>query len=69
MVKPDVVTLSTVPIAPPAAAADLALSPSPPAGPGRSAVDEGAVLVAAGDEVEQPATSPVAASIAPTAIH
>jgi hypothetical protein len=78
MVKLDPVTLSTAPIAPPSAAADRALlpPPAPLAGPGPSPVDEGAEfvaegaeLVAEGDDVEQPATSPAAATAAPTEIH
>jgi hypothetical protein len=76
MVKPVLVTLSTVPIAPPAAAADRALLPWPPVvpppGPGRCAVDDdddGAGFVADDAVAEQPATSPAAATIAPTAIH
>jgi hypothetical protein len=80
-VRPDDVTLSTVPAAPPSAAADRALlplpPPAPPPGPGRCPVEAGAVLVAEGDdvegdevdEVEQPATSPAAATAAPTEIH
>jgi hypothetical protein len=76
MVKPDVVTLLTVPDAPPAAGPDRALDPAPPAaleGDG-AVVEEGGAVVegdAAVDEgdVAQPARSAIAPIDAAATTH
>jgi hypothetical protein len=69
MVKADVVTLLTVPDAPPAAGPDRALDPPPPAVVEEDvAVVDGAVAFAEGD-VAQPANSAITAHIDAAAIH
>jgi hypothetical protein len=65
-VKLDVVTLLTVPAAPPAAGPDRALEPEPLAG--AELLDVGAGDVADAD-VPQAAASPITAHIATAAIH
>jgi hypothetical protein len=63
MVKPDVVMVSTVPDAPPAAGPDRALDPPPPAAVEEGvAVVEGDVAFAEGD-VPQPANSAITAHV------
>jgi hypothetical protein len=69
MVKPDAVTVSTVPDAPPAAGPDRALDARPPAGVADDvAVVEGAVAFAE-EDVAQPASSATTAHIDAAAIH
>jgi hypothetical protein len=77
MVKPDVVTLLTVPMAPPAAGPDRALDALPPAVvegvggvvEGDGAVVEGDAAVDEGDDVAQPAKSAIAPIDAAATIH
>jgi hypothetical protein len=69
MVKPDAVTLLTVPDAPPAAGPDRALDPPPPA-----VVEEDVVVVEVAvafveGDVAQPANSATTAHIDAAAIH
>jgi hypothetical protein len=69
MVKPDVVTLSTVPDAPPAAGPDRALdAPRPAVVEEDEAVVDGDAAFAEGDEAH-PASSATAATEAAAMIH